>query len=359
MPTLFDPIQLGAIAAPNRILMAPLTRSRATRAHVPTPIMAEYYAQRASAGLIISEATGISQEGLGFPYGPGIFNEAQIAGWQRVTDAVHNAGGRIVVQLWHQGRVAYPDISGCQPVSASEGCAPGLTYTYEGKKPFVPARALGLEEIPRLLSDYARAAENARKAGFDGVQLHAANGYLVDQFLRDGTNKRSDAYGGSIENRVRLLKEIVQALNNAIGADRVGVRLSPNGEIQGCDDSDQVALFTHAVRTLSDIGISYLELREAGPDGTFRKSERPPVYPLLRKAFNGIMIMNSDLDAAKAQALLDQGLADAVSFGRPFLSNPDLPYRIREGIAWQPDDMATWYTQGPEGYLDYPTAARA
>lgn len=357
MPSLFDPIQLGAIAAPNRILMAPLTRARATRSHVPTPIMAEYYAQRASAGLIISEATGITQEGLGWPYAPGIWSDEQVEAWKPVTAAVHEAGGRIALQLWHMGRIVHPSFLGSeQPVSASATTAPGEAHTYDGKQPYTEARPLELNEIKRLLDDYGHAARNAITAGFDGVQLHAANGYLIDQFLRDNSNFREDIYGGPIENRIRLLAEVARRLVDTIGSDRVGVRLSPNGDTQGADDSSPHALFPAAAAELDRIGVAWLELREPGFDGTFGKAEVAPVHPLIRQAFTRPLILNSDYDAASGQAVLDRGEANGIAFGRTFLANPDLPHRFAEGIALNPDDMATWYSQGPEGYIDYPAA---
>ncbi len=356
MPSLFDPIRLGAIAAPNRILMAPLTRGRATAAHVPTPIMAEYYAQRASAGLIISEATGISQEGLGWPYAPGIWSDEQVAGWRPVVGAVHKAGGRIVCQLWHMGRIVHPDfLGGGTPVSSSATTAPGKAHTYAGKQPYAQARALGVDEIPRLLADYRRAADNARAAGFDGVEVHAANGYLIDQFLRDNSNHRTDAYGGSIENRIRLLREVTAAVAEIVGADHTGVRMSPNEPIQGVDDSDPHALFTAAAAALSELGIAFVELREPGENGTFGRRARPPLAPAIKRAFGGPLVLNSDYDGARGQQALDQGIADAIAFGRTFLANPDLPERIRVAAPLNPDVMATWYSQGPEGYTDYST----
>ena len=354
MPTLFDPIQLGAIAAPNRVVMAPLTRGRGTRAHVPTELMVDYYRQRASAGLIITEATGISREGLGWPYAPGLWSDEQVEAWKPVTDAVHEAGGRIVAQLWHMGRQVHSSVTGVQPVSSSATATKGDAHTYEGKRPFETARPLRLDEIPRLIEDYARAGANARKAGFDGVQLHAANGYLIDQFLRDNANFRDDAYGGSIDNRIRLLGEATQVLVDVLGADRVGVRLSPNGESQGIDDSNPVALFTAAATRLDQLGIAFLELREPGPDGTFGRTDVPKISPDIRKVFSGPLILNSDFDAAKGQQALDSGVADAIAFGRPFLANPDLPRRLQEGLPLNDDVMATWYSQGPEGYTDYP-----
>ncbi len=357
MPSLFDPITLGAIEAPNRIIMAPLTRGRATRNAVPTPIMADYYAQRASAGLIISEATGISRIGLGWPYAPGLWNEEQVEGWRPVTAAVHAKGGRIVAQLWHMGRLVHPSVGEGQPVSSSAITAPGHAHTYDGNQPYVMPRALDISEIPALLADYGRAARNAIAAGFDGVQIHAANGYLIDQFLRDGANHRSDAYGGSIENRVRLLGEVTRAVADAVGAERTGVRISPNGESQGVTDSDPHPLFAAVGTLLSDIGIAFLEAREPGPDSNFGKPSHPPVAPIIRKAFGGPFILNSDYDAGKAQAVLDSGVADAVSFGRPFIANPDLPARFREGLSLATPDGKTFYTQGAEGYVDYPAVA--
>lgn len=357
MPTLFDPIRLGAIDAPNRILMAPLTRGRSTREHVPTPMMAEYYAQRASAGLIISEATGISQQGLGWPYAPGLWSDEQVRCWRPVTDAVHRAGGRIMAQLWHMGRIVHPSfLGGAQPVSASATTAPDAAHTYHGKEPYAEARPLRTDEMPGLLDDYRKATRNALAAGFDGVQIHAANGYLIDQFLRDGSNHRTDEYGGSIENRIRLLREVTQAVADTAGADRTAVRLSPNGAIQGVNDSDPVPLFTAAATALSEIGIAFLELREPGFDGTFGTSDQPPIAPFIREVFSGPLVLNSDYDGAKAQASLDSGKVDAIAFGRRFIANPDLPYRLRNGLELTPDVQATWYSQGPEGYIDYLSA---
>ncbi|VVS97937.1 N-ethylmaleimide reductase [Sphingomonas sp. EC-HK361] len=356
MPSLFDSITLGAIDAPNRILMAPLTRGRATRDAVPTPIMAEYYAQRASAGLIISEATGISREGLGWPFAPGLWTDAQTEAWKPVTDAVHAAGGRIVAQLWHMGRQVHSSVIGQQPVSSSATRTEGQAHTFEGKQDFETARALHIDELPRLLDDYALATRNAIAAGFDGVQIHAANGYLIDQFLRDGANHRDDAYGGSAENRIRLLREVAERVASVAGADRTGVRLSPNGESQGVDDSDPHAVFLPAVRALSDIGIAYLELREPGPDGTFGRTDVPKLSPQIREAFAGPLILNSDYTTVnEAQAVIDSGVADAVSFGRTFLANPDLPERLKDGAPLNPGNPRTWYSQGAEGYTDYPT----
>ena len=358
MPTLFDPIRLGAIEAPNRILMAPLTRARATRGHVALPRMAEYYAQRATAGLIISEATGISREGLGWPYAPGVWSGEQVEAWKPVVRAVHEAGGRIVCQLWHMGRLVHPDfLDGAQPVSSSATTGPDAAHTYDGKKPYGEARALEVEEVPRLLEDYRRAAGNAMAAGFDGVQVHAANGYLIDQFLRASSNRRTDGYGGAVENRVRLLREVAEAVAGTAGADRTGVRLSPNEPIQGVDDPEPEPLFAAAAAALSQVGVAFLELREPGEKGTFGRARRPAVAPAIRAAFHGPLVLNSDYVGATAEAALEAGQADAIAFGRPYLANPDLVERIRLGAALNADDMPTWYSQGNKGYLDYPTLA--
>jgi 2,4-dienoyl-CoA reductase-like NADH-dependent reductase (Old Yellow Enzyme family) len=352
MPFLFDPIGLGAIKAPNRILMAPMTRARGTRDHVPTPMMAEYYAARASAGLIISEAIGISREGLGWPYATGLWTPEQIAGWRKVTDAVHAAGGRIIAQLWHMGRTVHPSfLGGAQPVSASGTTAPGHAHTYSGRQPYEAGRLLRLDEIPRILDDFRAGARNAMAAGFDGVQIHASNGYLIDEFLRDSSNARTDAYGGSIGNRVRLLREVAEAVAGTVGADRTGVRLSPNGETQGVRDSDPLPLFTAALEALSAIGIAHVELREPPLDGTFGIGYLPPLAAQLRSAFKGPLILNSDFERKRAQAVLEAGIGDAVTFGRPFIANPDLPARLRNGRPLNRDDPATWFTQGTEGYL--------
>lgn len=356
MPSLFDPIQLGRIEASNRIIMAPLTRARANADHVPTQVMADYYAQRASAGLIISEATGVSRKGLGWPFAPGLYTEAQTEGWKPVTDAVHQAGGKIFAQLWHMGRVAHPDYwDGDHPLSSSATQLEGLAYTYAGKKPYVVAQAMETGDINTVVDEYAAAADNAIRAGFDGIQLHAANGYLIDQFLRDNVNHRSDEFGGSIENRIRFLIRVTEAVAARIGADRTSVRLSPNGEVQGVDDSDQDSLFTAAAMALDKLGLAFLELRDVGPHGTFGSSTRLQVAPLIRRVFHGPLILNSDYTAETGQHMIDIGLADAISWGRHFIANPDLPRRFAERAPIATSEMDTWYSQGPEGYVDYPT----
>lgn len=359
--TLFQPLKLGAIETKNRIQMAPLTRGRATQpGSVPNAMMATYYRQRAGAGLIISEATGISVEGLGWPAAPGIWSDEQVEGWKLTTEAVHEAGGKIVLQLWHMGRLVHPSFLGGKPgVSASATTAPDHAHTATGRQPHEQARALDLDEIPRVVADYRHAAENAKKAGFDGVQLHGANGYLVDQFLRETTNLRTDDYGGPPENRVRFLREVLTALVDVWGADRVGVRLSPNGETQGCNDSDPAAIFGAAAQVVQDLGLGFLELREPGPEGTFGQTDVPKQSPLIRTIYKGPLVLNSDYTAEQAAADIAAGKCDAVSFGRPYISNPDLAERIRQGAHWAENVNVpkSWYLPGPEGYIDYPTLA--
>ncbi|MBP2562548.1 2,4-dienoyl-CoA reductase-like NADH-dependent reductase (Old Yellow Enzyme family) [Neorhizobium galegae] len=359
MPTLFDPLTLGAIKAPNRVFMAPMTRGRATRDHVPTPMMVRYYSQRASSGLIISEAIGISRQGLGWPYAPGLWTNQQIEAWKPVTRAVHEKGGRIVAQLWHMGRMTHSALTGQQPVSCSATATPGDAYTYDGRQPYEIARPLLIEEIPGVIADHVQAARNAIASGFDGVQIHAANGQLIDQFLRNNSNMRTDEYGGSVENRVRLLKELTQEVAHAIGADRTSVRLSPNGETYGVDDSDPAPLFMAAAKALDAIGIAFLELKEASPHGTFVSTDVPRQSPMMRRYFRGPLILNSDYDMARAQADLDSGLADAISFGRPFIANPDLVERLRDNAPLSEPQIATFYTQEADGYTDYSALANS
>ncbi len=361
MASLFDPIRLGAVTAPNRIFMAPLTRARATRTFVPTPLMAEYYRQRASAGLIISEATAISRQGMGWPCAPGLWTDEQVDGWRVVTDAVRDAGGRMVAQLWHMGRQVHPDYLGGSPqVAPSAIAAPGRARTFDGPKPHAVPRALAREEIPGVVEDYRRAAANAMAAGFDGVQIHAANGYLIDQFLRDSSNQRNDGYGGPVANRVRFLSEVTAAVVSCVGADRVSVRLSPTGGMAGVEDSDPQALFSAAVGTLEPFGLAFLELREPGPDSGFHGGGQASMAPMLRPLFTGPLVLNSDYRPDTAQAALDAGTADAVSFGRLFLANPDLPSRVaHHALLAEGNDKETWYAGGARGYTDFPAADAA
>lgn len=350
MPTLFDPIQLGDVAAPNRILMSPLTRGRATPDHVPTAIMIDYYRQRAGAGLIITEGTGVSRLGLGWPSAPGLWTPEMVEAWKPVTAAVHEAGGHIFAQIWHMGRLARPDVTGMQPLSSSATRAP---YP-KPENPYAEARAATLDDIARAQDEYAVAARNAIAAGFDGVQLHGANGYLIDQFLRDNINLRDDDYGGSPENRIRFMKESVEAVIAEIGAGRTSIRLSPNGETQGADDSNPEAVFVPAARVLNDLGIAFLELRELSPGGTFGASDVPKLSPKIREVFTRPLILNQDYTFEAAEADVASGLADGIAFGRKFIANPDLVERFRKGAVLNPDNPKTWYSTGPEGYTDYP-----
>jgi len=359
MPTLFDPLAIGAIDLANRIVMAPLTRARSGREAVPNELMAAYYAQRASAGLIISEATGISREGLGWPNAPGLWNEEQVRGWTQVTHAVHHAGGKIVAQLWHMGRLVHPDLGGDQPVSSSPTTAPDFAYTYEGKKPYVEARELTREDIKRIVADYATAARNAIAAGFDGVQVHGANGYLVDQFLRDGANFRTDEYGGSIENRLRFVTEVLGAVGDAIGMERVGIRFSPNIYSQGVEDSDPLPLFTALAERLEELKVPWIELREARQPTSARAVPTEPVSPAMRPIYSGRILLNSDYDGPSARERLAEGIADGISFGRPFISNPDLVHRIAVGAPLSPGDVSTFYSGDAKGYVDYPALDQA
>lgn len=354
---LFQPVSLGSIDCPNRVLMAPLTRGRSDPGSIPNALMAEYYRQRAGAGLIISEATGISVEGLGWPAAPGIWSEAQTEGWKLVTEAVHQAGGRIVMQLWHMGRLVHPDfLGGNPPVSASATTAPDHAHTPTGRKPYEQARAATKDDIARIIEDYCRAAANAKAAGFDGVQLHGANGYLIDQFIRSSSNLRDDDYGGPAENRVRLMREVLERLIDVWGAGRVSIRLSPNGETQGCDDSDPATTFGAAAKVLQELGVGFLELRQPGPDGTFGATDVPKQGAHLRTIYTGPLVLNSDYTAEQAAADVASGACEAISFGRPYISNPDLVWRIRNGVEWAPNVNVpkSWYLPGPEGYIDYP-----
>lgn len=356
MPSLFDPITLGAITAPNRILMAPLTRMRATDTHVPTELMAEHYRQRASAGLIIAEATGISRIGLGWPRTPGLYTAEQTEAWKPVTEAVHKAGGRIMAQLWHMGRLARPDTIGQDSISSSPVKAP---YAIPEKNPYGTPRAATLDDIRQTIDDYASAARNAIAAGFDGVQVHGANGYLIDQFIRNGVNSREDDYGGSPENRIRLMREVMERVVAEVGAGRTAIRLSPNGETQGADDSDPASVFVPAAQVLNDLGIAFLELREQSADSTYGKTTVPKLSPEIRKVFKGPLVLNQDYTVASAQADLDSGLADAISWGRRYIGNPDLVERFRTGAPLNEDNPKTWYIRGPEGYTDYPALEAA
>lgn len=351
---LFTPFQLGPLTLPNRIVMAPMTRSRAAGGNVQTELNARYYAQRASAGLIITEATQVTAAGQGYVRTPGIHSDEQVAGWRLVTEAVHRAGGRIFAQLWHVGRISHTSFQpdGGAPVAPSAIAAQGMSYTLSGPLPFSVPRALALAEIPSVVAQFAAGARQAKAAGFDGVELHGANGYLIDQFLRDGSNQRTDAYGGSAANRARFLLEVTDAVVGVWGAERVGVRLSPQGAFNDMSDSDPATTFGHAAAELGTRKLAYLHLIEpvAGPasNGT------SPLAPLLRQRFGGALILNGGYDKASAEAALAAGQAELISFGVPFLANPDLPERLARSAPFNHPDRSTFYSEGEKGYTDYP-----
>lgn len=357
MSDLFEPIQVGAITAQNRLFIAPMTRARATGDHVPTPVMAEYYGQRATAGLIISEATGISREGLGWPYAPGLWSQEQVNAWKPVTAAVHERGGKIMAQLWHMGRAVHSSVTGQQPVAPSAIPTPGEARTYDGKRPYETPRVLEEADIARILDDYENAARNALAAGFDGVQLHAANGYLIDEFLRDSANHRTDGYGGSPANRLRFLREATERVIATIGADRTAIRLSPNGDTQGCIDSNPASVYLPAAQLLNDLGIAFLELRELRQNGSFGSSDQPRLSPEIRKVFKGPLVLNQEYTAEEAEKAVESGLADAIALGRAFISNPDLVHRLQQHLPLAQSDSTTWYSQGTQGYIDYPSVS--
>jgi N-ethylmaleimide reductase len=355
-PNLFTPVRLGALETPNRIVMAPLTRMRAGPGRVPTALMAEYYAQRAAAGLIDSEATAISQQGTGCPNSPGIYSDGQVAGWQRVTEAVHQAGGRIFLQLWHMGRISHPSFQpdGGLPVAPS-AIAPrsGQALTEKGMQPYVTPRALKKEELPGLVMQYAIAADYAKTAGFDGVEIHNANGYLLDQFLRDGTNQRTDEYGGSVRNRARLTLEVTDAVVQVWGADRVGIRFSPGGVFNDMHDSNPLETFGHVLHELNRFNLAYAHLIVSMEDD-LRHGAVPVPLAALRKEFHGPMIVANGFNRATATQALAEDLADAVAFGRLFIANPDLPERFRLDAPLNPLDETTLYGGAEKGYTDYP-----
>jgi len=355
---LFTPLRLGDLELRNRVVMAPLTRNRANRDDdAPNALNVEYYRQRAGAGLIITEATQISQQGQGYIWTPGIYREAQIAGWKAVTDAVHQAGGRIFAQLWHVGRVSHVSLQpGNQPpVAPSAVQAKTKTYIESGFAEVSAPRALELDEIPGIIADFARAAENAKAAGFDGIELHGAHGYLLDQFLRDGTNQRQDAYGGSIENRVRLTLEVIDAVTKVFPKERVGIRISPVSPANDARDTDPQALFGHLVGALAKRGIAFIHVVE----GATREARDylPFDYQALRKAFGGAYIANNGFTRELAIAAVETGEADAIAFGRLFIANPDLPERLRLDAPLNVPDVATFYGGDAKGYTDYPSLA--
>lgn len=353
---LFAPVTMGPYTLSNRIVMAPLTRSRADDAGVPGELQATYYGQRASAGLIIAEATNISAQGKGYIRTPGIWSPEQVAGWKLTTKAVHDKGGRIFLQLWHVGRISHPDLQpgGALPVAPSAVLAENQqAYTYEGFKPLVTPRALETDEIPGIVADYSRAAKNALEAGFDGVEIHSANGYLLQQFLSDKTNKRTDRYGGSIENRTRIVVEVVDAVTKVWGGDRVGIRLSPLTKFGDIGDSNPEPVYLSLVEQINPYKLAYIHVIEGNTGG-----ERHPAggfdLQKLRHAFNGLYMANNNYDLELAIEARKKNLADLICFGRPFISNPDLVERLRTGAPLAQPDPNTFYAGDAHGYIDYP-----
>ncbi len=358
--SLLQAVTLGPYRLANRCVMAPLTRSRAGKGNVPTALNASYYAQRASAGLIISEASQISPQGVGYPGTPGIHSPEQVAGWRAVVDAVHAKGGRIFLQFWHVGRISHPSLQpgAALPVAPSAIRPAGSAFTAEGLKPFETPHALTIAEIADIVEDYRRAAHNALEAGFDGVEIHGANGYLIDQFLRDGSNQRDDAYGGSIENRCRFLVEVAEAVISVWGADRVGARLSPASGFNDMRDSNPQASFEHAARALDRLGLVYLHVVHGSP--IMPDAPHVPIdYRALRDAFGGATIANGGYDGASARAALAGGEADFIAFGVPFIANPDLPARLARGGPFNAAKVSRFYGGGADGYTDYPTLDEA
>ena len=355
---LFEPLKLGPYTLPNRVFMAPMTRNRAPET-IPTEMMAVYYGQRAGAGLIVTEGVQISPQGIGYPATPGIHTEEQVEGWKRVTGAVHERGGHIFLQLWHVGRISHPDYhNGELPVAPSAIAPEGKASTYKGPQPFVTPRALETDEIPAVIEQYAYAAENAKKAGFDGVEIHGANGYLVDEFLRNGSNQRTDRYGGPVENRVRFLLEVTAAVCDVWGGDRVAVRLSPLNPFNNMRDSNPEATFSYAVEQLNRFGLAYLHITEMGAD---RPGAAGPGFDLnvLRKIWQGVYVTNYKYDRERAAEAIGNGRADAVAFGQMYLANPDLAERFRENAPLNEPDPSTFYGGDEHGYTDYPAMSEA
>jgi N-ethylmaleimide reductase len=358
MSELFSPVTFGAVTLANRIVMSPMTRGRADPVTaVPTPRMVTYYEERADAGLIITEATGISRQGLGWAGAPGLWTAEQTAAWKTIVDAVHAKGGKIATQLWHMGRASHPDFNnGALPVAASAIGLSGHTYTPQGKKDYVTPRALELAEIPGIIADYVTAANNAIAAGFDIVEIHGANGYLLDNFLRDGSNKRTDEYGGSIENRARLMLEVVAAVVKAIGADRTAIRVSSLNAFNDMSDSNPVATFSHVAEKLSAFNLAFVDLLEALP-GTMMYVEGEQVAPHFRRIYKGNLVLNGGYLRAESDAALASNAADAIAIGVPFIANPDLVSRLKNNLPLAQSPMNTWYMGGDEGYLDFAKAA--
>ncbi|MBC3911449.1 MULTISPECIES: alkene reductase [Undibacterium] len=353
---LFNPLQTGSVSLANRILMAPLTRARADAGHMPNALMAEYYSQRATAGLIVTECTMVAENTSAFYAEPGIYNAEQIAAWKVVTDAVHAKGGKIFMQIWHAGRAAVPAFNnGVENVGPSAIAIDSEVHTPDGKVPNAVPRELRLDEIPALVAAYAQGAKNAIAAGFDGVEVHGANGYLIDQFLRDSANTRTDSYGGSIENRARFLFEVLTAVSDAIGSDKVGLRLSPINSYNSMKDSDPLALISYLTTRLNEYNLAYLHLMRSD----FFQAQTGDVMTVARANYKGVLIGNMGYNADEAAQAISNSALDAVAFGTSFLANPDLPARIKQGAALNAPDAATFYTPGAKGYTDYPSLQAA
>lgn len=352
MSNLFLPLRVGAFTLRNRIVMAPLTRARAGDVRIPNALMAEYYAQRASSGMILSEATSVTPMGVGYAATPGLWSEEQVAGWRLITEAVHREGGLILAQLWHVGRISDPMfLGGALPVAPSAIAASGHVSLVRPEKPFVTPRALDHAEIPGIIASYRRAAENAQRAGFDGVEIHGANGYLLDQFLQDSTNQRDDDYGGSVENRARLMLDVTDAAISVWGADRVGMHLAPRGDAHSMGDSDKLATFGYVARQLGARKIAFICARE--------HKAADAIGPQLKSLFGGVYIANEGYDQASAEAAIAAGEADAVAFGKLYIANPDLVERFAGNLPLNPPNMQGFYQGGAEGYTDYPMAQKA
>jgi 2,4-dienoyl-CoA reductase-like NADH-dependent reductase (Old Yellow Enzyme family) len=350
MSLLLSPLRLGDLELPNRVLMAPLTRSRSGDSRIPNELNVEYYRQRASAGLIISEATAVTPEGVGYAGTPGIWSAAQVEGWKAVTKAVHDAGGRIFLQLWHVGRISHPlFLDGALPVAPSAIAPRGHVSLVRPETPYVVPRALAREELPRIVEQFRLGAVNAQAAGFDGVEIHGANGYLLDQFLQDRSNQRTDDYGGSIANRARLMLEVTDAVIGVWGASRVGMHLAPRGDSHDLGDSDPLATFGHVARELGRRRIAFVAAREHIGAGR--------IGPQLKAEFGGTWVANEGFDQASGEAVLAAGEADAVAYGRLFIANPDLPRRFASGAPLNAPDGQTFYVGGARGYTDYPALA--
>ena len=353
--TLFSPLVIGDMTLKNRIVMAPLTRNRATHGtDAPNDLMTEYYCQRASAGLIITEATQISQQGQGYAWTPGIYTDAQVAGWKKITEALHKAGGKVFMQLWHVGRISHISLQkdNAAPVAPSAIRANGKTYIENGFADVSEPRALETDEISGIVADYVKAAQNAMKAGMDGVEIHAANGYLLDQFMRDGSNKRTDIYGGSIENRIRFTLDVVDAVIDAISSPKVGIRISPVSPANDCHDSDPTSVFMALTKGLAKRNLAYLHVVEGATGGP--RDTAPFDYAALKTEFNGVYMGNNAYDRTMALDAVASSKADLVAFGKPFIANPDLVERLRENAKFNQPDDKTFYGGGAEGYTDYP-----